>query len=691
MLTPTSSVHASQAVTASQIDSRHRSNTGGNTSSQQPPARTFEGLMSLESSGPKVKPRLTPPTKAARMQAARAQLNSFPGPVVKPIPISQPQSASFAENNIIMTSTTNMQQQQNGRMQKMSEQLAAQGQAIAQIKAKDASYKDHGTPEIFKAVQDMNATVQNMSEQLASQSEVIEQVKADNAALHSKNASLENIIETLSEMLKFHRTTSSAQQGHLDALNDVVRTRLGNIDGIISTLTERVCAAESAMSVQKTTTEDQFTAVREDVKKNTEAIPDLWSEKAALACDLESLERRIKSRVTTVEDKLNADFNSSMSRFAEVQGELDSDMNEIITLRQQQQNTHLEITEHIKSTTRLTTTTDVLQSKVQVLEGEAEVLTQRFAPIALMDEVASVKGRLQDTNDVAEELNKEIKAAREQDIAKVKKDVVDLKLDVNNTAQNLQDLEYATQTSAKSWKIDVEDINSKLERIDDLEEEMDNAKGNLTKLKQKIEATKNEGIAGIKEYITDLAAHIKYLKAPECTDALKTGNDNNKSKLERIDRGIDEETQDTFLYRKHTSSPNQEQNELQELQEQKDNKLIKNLDVSSEAVLNNSVSAVIELEGYTYPYLLHAREKRSTKAAPSITFDFGDDTMIDPNGDDFGPLGRNGDGEYCESFESEDARCSKCGNEHDEAEEWKICKACRGDTHDTVFETSDLI
>ena len=111
-----------------------------------------------------------------------------------------------------------------------------------------------------------------------------------------------------------------------------------------------------------------------------------------------------------------------------------------------------------------------------------------------------------------------------------------------------------------------------------------------------------------------------------------------------------------------------------------------------QASKNQEMSKAIEDIERSIPSIqfgLRGKEPRKAMSIPN--FDFGDDATIDPNGDDFGGLGRNGDGEYYDSFELEDRRCGGCGNEYDEYQEWTCCKFCGGGMSDMEDEMSDLI
>lgn len=269
-------------------------------------------------------------------------------------------------------------------------------------------------------VHDLKIAVHNISQQLAAQSSVTEQLKTENVALRSMNTSLETKVETLSEMQRFQRTTSSAQQGHVDALNDFVRTRLIKTDKTIVNLIERVRAAESAISSHKSSMDRQFTAVSEDMKKNLQAIATLRTSGSTLAGNVDSLEERTVNRLAEVEDKLNADLNSTMSHFADVEGKLDSDMNEIMTLRKQHQGLQQNIKEHTTSIAELTTSADHLHEKAEDLEGKFEGLSARDAQKALHGDVAVVNERISSTMDLMKKLEQDIMVMKDKDVVGIK-------------------------------------------------------------------------------------------------------------------------------------------------------------------------------------------------------------------------------------------------------------------------------
>ena len=489
------------------------------------------------------------------------------------------------------TSTT------NERLSALEEVTAQLEAATASIRKKDANV-EHGSD-----VHELKIAVHNMSEQLATQASVTEQLKTENAALRSMNASLENNIETLSEMQRFQRTTSAAQQGHVDTLNDFVRTKVGNTDDSIANLAERMRAAESAISIHKSSMDRQFTAVSEDMKKTTEAIARLRASGSTLAGNLDGLE------------------DGTTSRFAAVNAKLDG-------------------------------------------------LSGRFAPTSLTEEISTMRQQLISADHFMGKMHDELKTLRTKVERKTEKNVVDL--------SNL------SKSPNASERIRALNFNSKLKRIDA------SFRDNITELQQNIEDTKKEG-HGTQDYITDLATRTNSLKIAGEVDALKPGNHNDKSKMENFDRGIDENKLPNVLCLEHTNSAIDEQNEMQE---QKDTEFVRDLGAFLEASRDDSESETIELSGRMHPHLFGTPEKISVKVTPSLAFDFGDDATIDPNSDNFGPLGRNEDGDhYLDSFESEDKRCGKCENEYERYEkyrEWTLCKGCRGDSYDSTSEVIDF-
>ena len=312
----------------------------------------------------------------------------------------------------------------------MAEQLAAQGLAIKQLRAKDAPNEDHAIPDLSKTVQDLNTSIKRMSDHIASQAEIIkhlkasqtsqphtveelklgnEQLRTENTALQRTNASLVNKIETLSEMQKLSRTTLSSQQGHIESLHDVVRAKLGNNDSKISSLTERIAAAESEISTQKTTMDHQL--ISQDV--NIRSTINSWQ--SDLKMDMDGLENRALTRLTNLDDKLNADMNSTMRRLADVDGKLDADMNEIHNLQET-------IKAQGSSIAGLTTTGDRLQEKVQVLAHDIEGLPQRFASMSLAEEVGIMRQQLLNTDQSIRDIHGELKDTKAKALEKIAKD-----------------------------------------------------------------------------------------------------------------------------------------------------------------------------------------------------------------------------------------------------------------------------
>jgi hypothetical protein len=272
----------------------------------------------------------------------------------------------------------------------MNEQLAAQGEAIAQLKTEKASSEEQITE-----VQDLRMTVQNLSEQLASQTGVNDQLKAESAShagaferldadnashtgmikdlkaehstqaaavsqiqvtnitqagiieqLNTENAALQNKVEALSEMQKLHNTTSAAQQGHLNALDSFVRPKFNNIGSNISSLRERLDGIKADLASQKDSVDDRFAGLSGTIENNAKAAGALSASMLITTTTLGDLER------------------SSTTRFAMMQETIDDGMNETKTLCKKQQSSQKIATGFGKSVRKLTTLVEELQTTV---------------------------------------------------------------------------------------------------------------------------------------------------------------------------------------------------------------------------------------------------------------------------------------------------------------------------------------
>ena len=118
-------------------------------------------------------------------------------------------------------------------MQFLQDELLKQGKAIDQIKAENASLCD------VQTVEQLTTSVQNLSEQVAAQAGVIKDLRTENASLRNtikqstaNNASFEQQLSTMSDMQKLHNTASSAQQGHVNTLDCLVRTSLAPLRAV---------------------------------------------------------------------------------------------------------------------------------------------------------------------------------------------------------------------------------------------------------------------------------------------------------------------------------------------------------------------------------------------------------------------------------------------------------------------------